>query len=297
MTTTDSPDYWSLLGLSSECSSDELKRAFRREARKWHPDLNRNDLIAEERFKLINEAYAVLSDPNKRSNWEKSFYSSLKSIDPFLDGFPHFEDYLESVLGINNDTTINNDSEEFEYNNTWPTQAPPSPPPVQIHEDLETIVELLPEQALYGTYVELELQDGTLVEIKTPQMAGDGWRLRLEGVALGGFDHFIQLRVFTEEGLRIDGLRVLYRLELFPADAVLGCAVEVPTLLGPVTLQVPPLSSSGRLLRLRGRGMELDGRKGDQIVEISIVIPSDIGEAENALYRRLQEITINPDPN
>tara|TARA_Y100001968_G_C19411104_1_gene746347 strand:- start:1781 stop:2119 length:339 start_codon:yes stop_codon:yes gene_type:complete len=109
---------------------------------------------------------------------------------------------------------------------------------------------------------------------------------------MGGYDHFLQLRVVTEEGLRIDGLRVLYRLELFPPDAILGCAVDVPTLLGPVTLQVPPKSSSGRMLRLRGRGLEYGELRGDQLVEISIVVPEEIGERERALYERLQELSL-----
>ena len=118
-------------------------------------------------------------------------------------------------------------------------------------DNLETKVVLTPDQALHGTAVNLELADGTVIEVETPPFAGDGWRLRLEGVAPGGRDHFLQLEVVTSDGLRIDGLRVLYRLELFPPDAALGCAVDVPTLSGSVTLQVPPGSSSGRLLRLR----------------------------------------------
>ena len=154
-------------------------------------------------------------------------------------------------------------------------------------------MELTPEQALQGTTVELSLGDGTVVELQTPPQAGDGWRLRLGGVAAGGRDHFLQLRVQSPDGLRIDGLRVHYRLELFPPDAALGCAVDVPTLDGPVTLQVPPGSSSGRLLRLRGRGLVLDDdRQGDQLVEIVVVIPADLGDAERALYRRLQELAL-----
>ena len=113
----------------------------------------------------------------------------------------------------------------------------------------------------------------------------------MSGVANGGNDHFLQLRVQTEDGLRIDGLRVLYRLELFPQDAALGCAVDVPTLAGPVTLQVPPCSSSGRLLRLRGRGMEFNGEYGDLLVEIVVVIPAELNDSERALYARLQELS------
>ena len=101
------------------------------------------------------------------------------------------------------------------------------------------------------------------------------------------------LKVQTESGLRIDGLRVLYKFELFPHDALLGCAVEVPTLDGIVTLQVPPKSSTGRLLRLKGRGLTYGDNVGDQYVEILVVIPDDINEEEIALYTRLQELSLS----
>lgn len=293
MTYIDNPDYWSLLGLSPDSNANELKSAFRREARRWHPDLNGDDSHAEERFKLVNEAYAVLSDPLKRKTWENSRDLYTSKQDPYINGFPDFNEYLEVVLGIHVESELVEDEiPTTEYEQYWPTTTPPQPPPVQAFEDLETLLELTPQQALNGTSVEIELCDGTLVEIQTPPFAGDGWRLRLSGVAKGGKDHFLQLRVQTEEGLRIDGLRVFYKLELIPPEAVLGCAVDVPTLAGPVTLQVPPRSSSGRLLRLRGRGIEFEGRRGDQLVEIVIIVPSKIGEAEAALYSRLQELAL-----
>jgi curved DNA-binding protein len=151
-------------------------------------------------------------------------------------------------------------------------------------------VELTPEQALQGERVEIDLPDGTAVEVWTPAMAGDGWRLRLAGVAPGGADHFLQLRVRTAEGLRIDGLRVLYQLDLSPAEAALGCTAVVPTLDGPVQLRIPPGSSSGRLLRLRGRGLQQGDQRGDQLVEVRLVVPSALTEAEEALYARLQQL-------
>jgi len=170
--------------------------------------------------------------------------------------------------------------------------SPPQPVPAVLAE--ETLVELEPDQALAGERVELELSDGTVVEVWTPPFAGDGWRLRLPGVAPGGADHFLHLRVRTAEGLRVDGLRVLYTLELTPAEAALGCHQLVPTLAGPVRLRIPPGSSSGRLLRLRGRGMRWDEQVGDQIVDIRITVPPQLSEAEEALYRRLQELADTP---
>ena len=299
MNSVAEPDYWSLLGLDPESDDQQLKRAFRREARRWHPDLNGNDSVAEERFKLVNEAYAVLSDPRRRSAWERGEAAQRQIHDPFASGFPSFEDYLDVVLGRVESPRDQTPTARAEADHSRVQESPATqstnPPPVRADQDLESLVELTPEQALEGTRVELNLDDGTVVELDTPPFAGDGWRLRLEGVAPGGRDHFLQLRVVTPEGLRIDGLRVHYRLELFPPDAALGCAVDVPTLDGPVTLQVPPGSSSGRLLRLRGRGLSWDDRRGDQLVEIVIVIPAALGEAEQALYRRLQELALEDD--
>ena len=298
MTSTAEPDYWSLLGVDPDCTDQQLKRAFRREARRWHPDLNSNDPVAEERFKLVNEAYAVLSDPRRRDVWQRGGGAATDVADPFAQGFPDFETYLDVIFGGGSARSAADSEMEPDppsrgddsRSSDPPVSAPPPPPPVRAVEDLESVVHLTPDQALQGTLVELTLGDGTMIELNTPPFAGDGWRLRLEGVAPGGRDHFLQLRVVTEDGLRIDGLRVLYKLLLFPPDAALGCAVDVPTLDGPVTLQVPPGSSSGRLLRLRGRGLQVEDERGDQLVEIVVVIPSDLGDAERALYRRLQEL-------
>ena len=315
-------NHWAVLGLDPGADAVSLKRAFRQQARRWHPDLNGNDPRAEEQFKAVNEAYAVLSDPQRRQQWEQGMDPSQASavgLDPFASGFPAFEDYLDTLFGrprrrsqpdwdadesLDDADPLGDGSGSFdpEEEQTSPqdgegyrtrgdvTPAPASPPPVSLTADLESVVELTPEQALQGERVELDLPDGSCVEVWTPALAGDGWRLRLAGVAPGGGDHFLQLRVRTPEGLRIDGLRVLYRLEIPPADGALGCMVVVPTLDGPVQLRVPPGSSSGRLLRLRGRGQQRGEERGDQLVEIRLVVPQDLTEAEQALYRRLQEL-------
>jgi curved DNA-binding protein len=308
-------DYWGVLGLEPGADAAALKRAFRDQARRWHPDLNGSDPVAEERFKQVNEAYAVLSDPPKRRAWEEGLVAGGESAagDPFASGFPDFEAYLDRLFGRVPPGDDPDDPLDDRGNaeaaaipqdpreGRWPdpseeagrgdvATAPPPPPPVVAAADEETVLNLSPEQALEGSRVELVLADGLMVEVSTPPLAGDGWRLRLAGVTPGGGDHFLQLRVRTEEGLRIDGLRVLYHLELAPADAVLGCQVVVPTLEGPVRLRVPAGSSSGRLLRLRGRGLRDGQRCGDQLVEVRIVVPTDLDEAEQALYRRLQQL-------
>jgi len=306
MTTSSKKDYLSILGLSHDYDDKELKKAFRREARKWHPDLNKNDLNAEERFKLINEAYEYLRNHNIYKNGsDKNIQEDYKNNN-FQTGFPDFQDYLDSLFGYeystnnydvyNNelfeDEPVNIDTDEFN-NYEYPTTSPEEPPPVKLHQDIETIIELTPDEALNGASILIELEDETVVEVDTPPFAGDGWRLRLENIARGGKDHYLQLKVQTESGLRIDGLRVIYKLELFPHDALLGCAVEVPTLDGTVTLQVPPKSSTGRMLRLKGRGLTFEDNVGDQYVEILVVIPADINDEEIALYTRLQELSLS----
>lgn len=307
-------DYWQVLDLAPGADGALLKQAFREQARRWHPDLNGNDPVAEERFKLVNEAYAVLSDPLRRRDWETSGGSNAGSTDqdaPFATGFPEFQDYLDTLfgtrpaaadledLGTAPDSPPDDDGEDPRRNwmPRWgpfgsaavtPSQAPP--PPVRASADQESVVALSPEQALAGERVELDLPDGTVVEVWTPPRAGDGWRLRLEGVAPGGRDHFLQLRVRTPEGLRVEGLRIHYTLELSAPEAALGCHAVVPTLDGPVRLRVPAGSSSGRLLRLRSRGLSQGDEVGDQIVELRITVPASLGEAEQALYRRLLEL-------
>ncbi len=293
-------NHWAVLGLDPGADSQALKRAFRQQARRWHPDLNGNDPHAEEQFKAVNEAYAVLSDPQRRQQWEQGLdtaEAAAAGLDPFAHGFPDFEDYIEELFGL---TQRRSASDRYSETDDQPerearsrsevTTAPPPPPPVVASSDCESLVELTPEQALQGERVEIDLPDGTAVEVWTPAMAGDGWRLRLAGVAPGGADHFLQLRVRTAEGLRIDGLRALYQLDLSPAEAALGCTAVVPTLDGPVQLRIPPGSSSGRLLRLRGRGLQQGDQRGDQLVEVRLVVPSALTEAEEALYARLQQL-------
>ena len=315
--TLNRSDYWEVLGLKPGGDAATLKRAFREQARRWHPDLNGSDPVAEERFKQVNEAYAVLSDPRRRRAWEQGEgEDSSGESDPFATGFPTFEAYLDRLFGRDGgqgparqqdgaDRSFGDDDDDAagpvpSGGGGWAgwsprressvTPSPSPPPPVRAASDAESLVELTPEQALAGERVEIELADGLLVEVTTPALAGDGWRLRLAGVTPGGGDHFLQLRVRTAEGLRIDGLRVLYQLDLTPADAALGCQAVVPTLRGQVRLRVPAGSSSGRLLRLRGRGLEDGERVGDQLVEVRIVVPEDLDGAEEALYGRLRQL-------
>ena len=154
MTTSSKKDYLSILGLSPDFDAKELKKAFRREARKWHPDLNKNDLNAEERFKLINEAYEYLRDSNKRNENSEENIKNDYEDNNFKTGFPDFQDYLDSLFGYEyssmnyeeyddsfEDESINTNNDEFN-DFQYPTTSPEEPPPVKLHKDIETVIEL-----------------------------------------------------------------------------------------------------------------------------------------------------------
>ena len=288
-------DAWSVLGLEPGATAAEIKRAFREQARRWHPDLNTGDPNAEERFKSINAAYAVLSDPSRQQAWRQ---------EEELSGFPSFEDYLAHLFGR---------QPPVERSSPPPPQSPSQPPPPdrstareaastasrptappaaasQGQPSRETELALTPQQAWEGSRLLVTLPDGTQVEVDTPPGAVDGWLLRLSGAAPDGGDHLLRLQVRTPDGLRLNGLDVHCRLDVSPADAALGAQVVAPSLHGPVELEIPPRCSSGQLLRLRRCGFCTDEDCGDQIVELRIVIPSHLPEAAVDLYRQLQDL-------
>ena len=178
MTTSSKKDYLSILGLSPDFDDKELKKAFRREARKWHPDLNKNDLNAEERFKLINQAYEYLRNPDIRKNISDEIFQDDYENNNFKTGFPDFQDYLDSLFGYEysaknydeydnepfEDESINTNNDEFN-NYEYPTTSPEEPPPVKLYQDIETIIELTPDEALNGASILIELEDETVVEV------------------------------------------------------------------------------------------------------------------------------------
>nr|AUG32180.1 DnaJ protein [Paulinella longichromatophora] len=297
--TNTSSDYWSILKIAPGADDASIKRAFREQAREWHPDLNKNDPESEERFKQINEAYAVLSDQKRRSEWEQSYlrdYIYSQGADFFNSGFPSFQSYLQIYLGYFDEKRSYiarevdwEERQDFRYqtidfipsdsyqSNNWMTSE-------------EMIVNLTPDQAVHGSVIEIKLADGSSIDVETPPLAGHGWRLRLPEVGQGGIDEFLQLRIETEEGLQVDGLTVVYILEILPADAALGCVVSVPTLTSYANIEIPDCSSSGDLLILQGEGLIQGNKRGDQIVEIKIILPNEINERERRIYTELQTI-------
>lgn len=304
-------DYYRILGVSKNADAKEIKRAYRRLARELHPDVNPGDETAQERFKEVNEAYEVLSDPGKRAKYDR-FGSSWQQYqrtggDPSgfdwgqwtTGGFPGgtrvefsgdlgdlfsgaggFSDFFNALFG------------EMGMRSRGSGQRGRARARGQ---DLEQPVQITLEEAFQGTRRILE-KDGRRLDVKIPQGVKTGSRIRVGGKGgpgasgLPAGDLYLKVSVashpvFTRDG---DDLRREVELDLY--TAVLGGDVRVGTLHGYVTLKVPPETQSGRTFRLRGKGMPTlknPAQRGDMYVTVRVKLPQRLNEQEKKLFREL----------
>ncbi|KAA2286131.1 DnaJ C-terminal domain-containing protein [Arenimonas fontis] len=277
-------DYYQTLGVEPTAGEAELKTAYRRLARKYHPDVSKEP-GAEERFKAISEAYEVLRDPEKRAAYDQLRARGYRPGEEFrpppdFGGFDGqgfrfegdfgsgFSDFFESLFGGRG------------FRGRGP--APPG--------DTRAKLAIPLELAHAGGRQRIEV-DGRTLDVTVPAGIGQGQVIRLAGQGRGGGSLLLEVHYRPHADFEVDGRNILYTLPLAPWEAALGATVSVPTLGGPVDLKVPPGSDTGRKLRLRGRG--LPGRAGqpagDQIVELEVHVPSARSEEQKALYRRMAE--------
>lgn len=296
-------DYYDILGVPKDAASEEIKRVFRRLARQYHPDLNPGNKEAEEKFKDIGEAYEILGDPSKRSqydrfslSWQKrskagkgGFKRGGRSGETELDEFADFESFIDQVLGRNN----NNSNDPFRPGTTkYATTVTPRPSRRNIEAKL--VVPL--EKAYEGGAERIRLEDGRSLEVNMPPGMFTGQTIRLKEQGVGGGDLFLKITVSPHDYFQIEGNDIAVKLPITPSEAVLGDPVEVPTLDGLVQMNLPAGVRSGQRLRLANKGyIDDEGRRGDQLVEIQIVIPKTITPQEKELYEKIRQIeTFNP---
>ena len=281
-------DYYETLGVTRAASQDDIKRAYRRLARKFHPDVSK-EADAESRFKEIGEAYEVLKDPEKRAaydrfgkdwkhgqefrpppGWERQFNSGGGGF----SGASGFSEFFETLFGHGGIRGARG-----------PMRAKGS--------DQSVRIEIPIEDAYRGATRNITLRGRTL-SVRIPKGVTEGQRIRLGGqggVGPGGGpagDLYLTVTHAAHPLFRADGRDVHLTLPVAPWEAALGATVAVPTLGGKVDLKIPRDSRAGRTLRLKGRG--LPGRpSGDQYVALEIVVPpADSPEAES-LYRKMAE--------
>ena len=310
-------DYYKILGVSKDADEKEIKRAFRRLARKYHPDVNPGDPQAEERFKEINEAYEVLSDPEKRrkydqlgaewyrwqqaggrpgdfdwSQWVSTApggqrvyvrYGTPEDLqDLFGEGSP-FSDFFSQIFG-----GMGAAPGGFEY------RVRP-----QRGQDYEQEVEISLREAYQGTTRILQ-KDGRRLEVKIPPGARTGTRVRIAGEggpgAAGGEagDLYLRVRVRPDPQFerRGDDLYVTVPVDLY--TAILGGKVRVPTLNGAVMLTIPPGTQNGRVFRLRGKGMprlRQPEQHGDLYAKVDVRLPTHLTPRQRELFEELRRIS------
>jgi curved DNA-binding protein len=308
-------DYYETLGVGRDASEDEIKRAYRKLARKYHPDVNK-DKEAEEKFKQINEAHEVLKDPEKRKlydqlgsdwqagqdfkpppGWEDVHFDFRTG--PGAEAFDFgggFSDFFEMLFG----GRMGGGGRARARQGSW----------VMRGQDHEAEIEIDLESAYHGTTRTLTLQGHEIdqqgqvrptvqnIQVKIPPGVTDGSRIRLSGKGgegMGGGppgDLYLKVHIEPHPRFSMDGHNLQVEVPIAPWEAALGGTVQVATMDGKVKLKIPSGSQSGQKLRLRGKGFpKKGGARGDLIARLKIVVPKDLTAREKELFAEMAEVS------
>jgi curved DNA-binding protein len=300
-------DYYDVLGVNRSASNDEIKGAYRKLARKYHPDATKNDPKSTERFKEVQEAYETLSDATKRKNYDEFGHAGVGAAP--RGGPDPWEAYRRAQQGRGGQTWQGGPGvsvEDFNVGGDFGSVfdqlfgqrggGRSRARGQQRGADFEHPLTLSFEQAARGVTLPLQInREGKLetLDVKIPPGVNEGSRIRIKGrgheTPFGeAGDLFIVItHVTPHEYFRREGLDVYVDLPLSLYEAALGTKVDVPTLDGPVTLTIAPGTSSGSKLRLKGHGIQRGSEKGDQYVVPKIVIPRSLDEEDQKLLEKL----------
>lgn len=311
-------DYYDTLGVSKTATDDEIKSAFRKLARKFHPDVAKDKAGAEEKFKQINEAYEVLSDKEKRSRYDQlgADWNQPGGFQPppswrpqhaggspfgtgdgggveFEFGGTGFSDFFEAFFGGGRgQSAFGGGGGEFGRRGSG----------AQRGSDVEADIMVTLEEALHGSKrtVSLRRKAESKVEsyqVKIPRGVHEGQRIRLAGQGEAGArggksgDLFLRVRLARHPDFSVEGSDLIHELEIAPWQAVLGTEREVPTLEEARRLKIPAGTQGGQRFRLRERGLpNASGTRGDLYVVIMIRIPKKVTEREGELWRQLAQL-------
>ena len=300
-------NYYETLGVAKSASSEEIKKSYKKLARQYHPDLNPNNKEAEAKFKEISEAYAVLSDDEKRAKYDRfgsgSFGSDFdKAWSQYrtgtaggTGGFGYnydmggggagasgfnfdLSDILGDLFGGGREARGTSRAGRGGYQRMRQPQ------------DLEHETRLSFLEAVNGSERALSIGD-SVIDVKIPKGVDNGSKIRIAGKGVDGGDLYLIIRVDQHPFLKRNGLNLEMNLPISLKEAVLGGTISVPTIWGTVDLKVPALSSSGQKLKLKGKGIE-DPKtrdRGDQIVVLQVMVP----KLSSKHHKELEEVVEN----
>src|SRR5204863_9194200 len=310
-------DYYETLGVPKTATEDEIRSAFRKLARKYHPDVAKDKKAAEEKFKEINEAYEVLGDPEKRKKYDQlgadwnrpggfqpppgwqrqgrqpggGFYQwggDSGGVQFEFDG-TGFSDFFEAFFGGGRGRSA--------FGGFGGRQAT-----VERGADVEADIMVTLEEALNGSTrtVSLRRAASNKVEnyqVKIPRGVREGQRIRLAGQGEPGErggksgDLFLRVRLARHPDFTVEGSDLIHEVKIAPWQAVLGAELTVPTLEGNVRLKIPPGTQPGQRFRLRERGLPTSsGKRGDLYVEVQLAIPKKVTEKEKEIWSELAKL-------
>jgi curved DNA-binding protein len=316
MATTDFKDYYATLGVTKSATADEIKQAYRKLARKYHPDVNPNNKTAEAKFKEINEAYEVLSDADKRRKYDQfgQYWNRAEGagwppgaggVD--MNGFDFsqygsFDDFINELLGRFGGGVPGGGRSTYTYRtspggsagfggyNDFSGYKDPS----TAGQDLESTIVLTLSEAFNGVQKRLNLGN-EVITVRIPAGAKPGSRIRVkEKGQVNPYsrrrgDLYLIVDIKAHSFFQFEGDNLVCEVPIAPDEAVLGASIEVPTPDGSVTMNIPAGIRSGQTLRLRGKGWRTpSGGRGDQLVRVVIVPPPELSSTERELYEKLR---------
>lgn len=310
MAATDFKDYYQILGVSKSAGTDDIKRAFRKLARKYHPDVNPGDQVAEAKFKEINEANEILSDPEKRRKydqfgryWQQGGQTRPGTAPSDFGGFDFsnygsFNELLNELLGGLGGGGFSGGA-RTSYRQ--PTGSPgfgfdpTGGGSTSAQFDQEANITLTMADAFNGTQKKFRIGSDALT-VKIPAGVKPGSKIRLRGkgqmnpYSQQRGDIYLTVDVQSHSFFQFDGdSNLICEVPISPDEAVLGAKIEVPTPDGSVNVNIPAGIRSGQTLRLRGKGwIKPKGNRTDQLVKVIIKAPKTVTDKERALYEQIR---------
>ncbi len=316
-------DYYESLGVPRNASDADIKKAFRKLAREYHPDVAKDKKKAEEKFKEINEAYEVLSDPAKRKKydelganwkqgaefrpppgWENFTGGNARGFRggggaeefEFHFGGTGFSDFFEQLFGSRMRGSSGGFGRQAQFEEEdFAARG----------RDIEGDIMVTLEEVMRGSVRPVSVRHNShtnTYQVKVPAGVTEGQRLRVAGRGEAGSggaasgDLYLRVRLAKHPDFAVEDHNLIYEAELAPWEAVLGASISVPTLDGRVNIKIPPGMQNGQKLRVRGRGLpDRSGGHGDLIVVTRVEVPQQISESERKLWEQLaRESRFNP---